>query len=74
MAAIGIAGFSATFKATCENHGGQGSAAIQQWDAKKGTWSFITEYMNSDASVIEPLILADSSQYAAENNIKERCN
>ena len=30
--------------------------------------------MNSDASVIEPLILADSAQYAAENNIKERCN
>jgi|TARA_B100000524_G_scaffold342129_1_gene236860 branched-chain amino acid transport system substrate-binding protein len=74
MAAIGIPGFSPTFKATCENHGGQGSAAIQQWDAKKGTWSFITDYMQSDQSVIEPLILADSAQFAAENNIKERCN
>jgi len=43
MAAIGIAGFFFFFKAKCENHGGQGSAAIQQWDAKKGNWLFIAE-------------------------------
>ncbi|MDG2356217.1 MAG: ABC transporter substrate-binding protein [Paracoccaceae bacterium] len=74
LASIGLAGFAPTFKATCENHGGTGSAAVQQWDAKKGTWSFITDYMTSDQSVIQPLIDADSAQFAAENNIKERCN
>ena len=30
--------------------------------------------MTSDQSVIQPLIDADSAQYASENNIKERCN
>ena len=74
MAAIGLLAFHLLLKQVVRTMEEQGSAAIQQWDAKKGTWSFITEYMNSDASVIEPLILADSAQYAAENNIKERCN
>ena len=74
LASIGLPGFAPTFKASCENHGGTGSAAIQQWDAKKGTWSFITDYMTSDQSVIQPLIDADSSQFASENNITERCN
>tara|TARA_B100001250_G_C19712278_1_gene749768 strand:- start:601 stop:1218 length:618 start_codon:yes stop_codon:yes gene_type:complete len=74
LASVGLAGFAPTFKASCENHGGGGAAAIQQWDAKKGTWSFITDYISSDKSVIQPLIDADSAQFAAENNIKERCN
>ena len=74
LASIGLPGFAPTFKASCENHGGTGAAAIQQWDAKKGTWSFITDYMTSDQSVIQPLIDADSSQFASENNITERCN
>ena len=37
-----------------------------------GKWKLITGFYNSDRSVIEPLILADSEQYAKENNITPR--
>mgnify|MGYP003332927807 CR=1 FL=1 len=74
MAAIGIPGFSPTFKATCENHGGPGLAAIQQWDAGTQKWTMITDFVGADRSIVDPLIMADSAAYAAENNISERCN
>ena len=30
-------------------------------------------FMETDSEVINALIMEDSAQYAAENNIKERC-
>jgi branched-chain amino acid transport system substrate-binding protein len=74
MTAAGLPGFGPEFSVSCENHGGDGSAAIAQWDATAMQWNLITDFTNSDASVIGPLIEADSSAYAAENNIAERCN
>ena len=37
-------------------------------------WDLISEFSASDASVVGPLIEADSAAYAAENNIAARCN
>ncbi|MBL1435177.1 MAG: ABC transporter substrate-binding protein [Rhodobacteraceae bacterium] len=74
MGAIGLAGFGPSFEVSCENHGGPGLGAIQQWDATAQSWSLITEFSGSDMSVIQPLIDADSSAYAAENNIESQCN
>jgi branched-chain amino acid transport system substrate-binding protein len=34
----------------------------------------ITDFVAADRSVVDPLIMADSAAYAAENNISERCN
>ena len=45
MAEIGFKDFAPPFKNTCENHGGSGLAAVQQWDAKAKKWNMITEYM-----------------------------
>ena len=39
-----------------------------------GTWNLVTDWIESDKSVIDPLILEDSAAYAAENGITERCN
>ncbi len=74
MAALGLPGFGPAFSVSCENHGGNGLAAVQQWDASSKTWSLITDYMEPDAEVVNALIAADSAAYAAENNITERCN
>jgi len=49
-------------------------SAVQQWDAKTKTWSLITDFSGADMEVIDALIKEDSEAYAAENNIKERCN
>jgi len=74
MAALGLPDFGPAFKVTCADHGGNGLAIVQQWDAAAGKWNQITDYIAPDADVIGPLILEDSAAYAAENNIEERCN
>ncbi|MCK8463503.1 ABC transporter substrate-binding protein [Aliiroseovarius sp. S1339] len=74
MTELGMPGFGPEFTVSCENHGGPGTGAIQQWDAAAGTWSLISDFGPSDMDVIQPLIDEDSAAYAAENNIEERCN
>ncbi len=74
MAELGMGGFGPAFSVSCENHGGPGTGAIQQWDGAAGTWSLISEFGGSDMDVIQPLIDADSAAYAAENNIEAGCN
>ncbi len=74
MAALGMPGFGPAFSVSCENHGGNGLAAVQQWDAASKTWSLITDYIEPDAEVVNGLIAADSAAIAAENNFEERCN
>ena len=74
MAALGLPNFAPSFSVSCENHGGNGIAAIQQWDATTKTWKMVTDFIEADMDVINPLIAADSAAYAAENKIKERCS
>ncbi len=74
LAELGFANFAPAFSVSCENHGGNGTGAVQQWDAKAKKWTLISEYIQSDSEVIQPLIEKDSEAYAAENNIAERCN
>ncbi len=74
MAAIGLQGFAPNFTVTCQNHGGPGLGAVQQWDAASQSWSLITDFIAPDMDVIQPLIDADSAAYAAENNIEPQCN
>jgi branched-chain amino acid transport system substrate-binding protein len=74
MAANGLAGIGPEFNVTCENHGGPGLGAVQQWDAASGTWSLISDFSEPDMSIIQPLIDEDSKAYADENNIATRCN
>ncbi len=71
---LGIPNFGPAVEASCENHGGQGMAIVQQWDASAKTWNVLTDYIQSDSEVIDALIAEDSAAYAAEAGIEERCN
>ena len=73
MEELGFKDFAPPFKNTCENHGGSGLAAVQQWDAKAKKWSLITEYMYGDKDITDTLIAEDSAKYAVEQQIAERC-
>ncbi|RKT37434.1 amino acid/amide ABC transporter substrate-binding protein (HAAT family) [Roseovarius halotolerans] len=73
MASLGFANFAPEIKATCSNHGGEGLAAVRQWNAKTKSWSMLTGFIAPDSDVIDPLIVADSEAYASENNIELRC-
>ena len=70
----GLAGFGPSFNVTCENHGGPGLGAVQQWDADAGKWELITGFEPSDKAVINALVMEDSEAYAAENKIEAGCN
>jgi len=74
MAKYGLPGFGPEFKVTCEDHGGPGLGAVQQWNASTGKWTLISEFKAPDKSVIDPLIEEDSMAYAAENNLELRCS
>lgn len=73
MSELGMPNFGPEVNVSCENHGGAGIALIQQWDAEAKVWNAITDYIQSDKDVLNPLIAEDSAAYAAENNIAARC-
>lgn len=73
-AALGLPNFTVPVDVSCKNHGGPGLGAIQQWDANSKTWSLVTDFIEADRGIVDPLIVADASAYAAENNISAQCN
>ncbi|MEL6619739.1 MAG: ABC transporter substrate-binding protein [Pseudomonadota bacterium] len=74
MAELGLPNFGPTFSVSCENHGGDALVGVTQWDASAGTWSLISDFKPTDASIIGPLIEEDSAAYASENGIEGNCN
>ncbi|MFY0693357.1 MAG: ABC transporter substrate-binding protein [Paracoccaceae bacterium] len=74
MAELGLPNFGPAFSVSCENHGGPGLGMVQQWDAAAQKWNLITDMIESDKAVINPLIDEDSAAFAAENNITPGCS
>lgn len=73
MAELGLPNFGPAFSVSCQNHGGTGAAMIQQWDANTQTWSLITDWILPDREMIMEKVMADSTAFAAENNITPGC-
>ncbi|WP_296420565.1 ABC transporter substrate-binding protein [Pseudooctadecabacter sp.] len=73
MDELGMANIGPEFSVSCENHGGSGLGIVQQWNASSGTWTPLTDYIEPDNAVIDPLISEDSMAFAAENNIEPGC-
>jgi branched-chain amino acid transport system substrate-binding protein len=71
---LGLPGFAQPIKATCDDHGGPGTAMVFQWDAAAKKWTAVSDWLGADTEVTDPLIAADSAAFAAENGIAERCN
>ncbi|MBL6638692.1 MAG: ABC transporter substrate-binding protein [Planktomarina sp.] len=74
MTELGMPGFGPSFNVSCDNHGGPGTVGVAQWDASSQKWSLISGFAATDMDVIQPLIVADSTAFATENNMSERCN
>ena len=74
LAELGLNDFGPEIKVSCENHGGPGLGAIQQWDANAKKWSLVTDFIGADREVVDALIMEDSMAYAKENKIEMRCN
>jgi len=72
MEALGMPGIGPEFSVSCEDHGGPGVARMQQWDGAQ--WVTLTDFIMPDDSVTVPLVMEDSAQYAAENDIAPQCS
>ncbi|SEW40723.1 amino acid/amide ABC transporter substrate-binding protein, HAAT family [Cognatiyoonia koreensis] len=73
MAELGMSQIGPEFGVSCENHGGSGLGIVQQWNAADGKWVALTDYIESDMSVIQPLIDEDSAAFASESGIEAGC-
>jgi len=72
MDSLGMPNFGPEFTVDCENHGGPGLGAMQQWDAGAGEWKLISDFAPSDMEIIQPLIDEDSGAFAEENKVEAR--
>ncbi|MBU2956877.1 ABC transporter substrate-binding protein [Paracoccus sp. 1_MG-2023] len=74
MAELGLPDFGQPIALSCQNHGGDGLGRIQQWNAGAGEWSLITDWIEPDAEILQPLVDEDSAAYAQEAGIEPGCN
>ena len=72
LAELGLKGFTYPIAITCENHEGPGKVALQRWDAKAKKWTMVSKFYEPLRDITGPLIEADSSAFAKENNITPR--
>jgi branched-chain amino acid transport system substrate-binding protein len=64
---IGFEGLARPITVSCGDHSGMHEARIQQWDGKK--WSFTTDWIQADQSVLGPMIKESAAKYAKDKNI-----
>jgi branched-chain amino acid transport system substrate-binding protein len=67
---LGATGLMSALKVSCLDHEGGGGVKFMQWDGKK--WNVITDWIQTDQSIVRPMIEASAAQYAKEKNISPR--
>ena len=59
---LGMKGMLRPLRMTCENHEGNGTAAVQQWDGKK--WTIISDWIEPMRDVVRPKLEAAAIEEA----------
>ncbi len=67
---LGASGLMQPLKVSCVDHEGGGAVKFLQWDGRK--WNVITDWIESDQSIVRPMIEASAAQYAKEKGITPR--
>jgi len=67
---MGMEGFAAPVKVTCNDHSGHNKAYIAQWDGAK--WSKASDWIAPDVAKVRPLLEAAAKDYAEKNNWPKR--
>ncbi len=68
--AMGMEGMIQPIKTSCSDHEGARKARIQTWDGK--SWSYTSDWYESNQKMLQPMIKAASAKYAAEKKITPR--
>jgi branched-chain amino acid transport system substrate-binding protein len=64
---IGFKGLLRPLRVTCENHEGNGQAAVQQWDGKQ--WKLVSDWMEPMRDVVRPKLEAAAVQEVQSKNL-----
>jgi branched-chain amino acid transport system substrate-binding protein len=70
LKALGFEGVISPVKTSCSDHMGSARARIHTWDGSKFTWS--SNYIEADESIITPMVRASADRYATEKKIERR--
>jgi branched-chain amino acid transport system substrate-binding protein len=68
--ALGLNGVIRPLATNCRDHEGSRFARVHTWDGSK--WNFSSDWFESDAQIIKPMIKEFSARYAAEKKITRR--
>jgi branched-chain amino acid transport system substrate-binding protein len=67
---LGMKGLMRPLKVTCENHEGNGMAAVQQWDGKK--WNIVSDWIEPMRDVVRPKLEAAAVEEAGKLGYTKR--
>ena len=67
---LGFKGVMRPISTSCQDHMGAAWARVHTWDGAKFTWS--SDWMQADESIIKPMVKAAADKYAAEKKITSR--
>ncbi|MGJ7492233.1 ABC transporter substrate-binding protein [Variovorax sp. ZT4R33] len=70
LEALGFGKLKSPMSTSCSDHMGTASARVQTWDGAK--WSFISDPIEADMSILRPMIKSAADKYAAEKKITRR--
>lgn len=67
---IGASGLMSPLKSSCSDHEGGGAIKFMSWDGAK--WTNITDWIQSDQSIVRPMVEEAAAKYAKEKNLTPR--
>ncbi len=67
---LGFKGVMRPISTSCQDHMGAAWARVHTWDGAKFTWS--SDWMQADESIIKPMVKAAADKYAAEKKLTRR--
>jgi len=70
ISALGMEGMMQPLKTSCDDHQGAHRYRIQAWDGSR--WNPSSDWYESDAALLRPMIEAAAQKYAADKNITPR--
>ena len=68
--ALGAEGLMSPLKVSCADHEGGGKVKFLEWTGTQ--WKEVTDWIETDKSIVNPMIQANSSKYAEEKGITPR--
>ena len=68
--ALGASGLISPISISCKDHEGGGAVMFMEWNGNK--WIQVSDWIETDQSIVRPMIEAEAAKYAEEKGITPR--